>query len=375
MPGKQQDINTSTPQAFPMSRSNLLEYVVSGDWLDTFLPDFVLAFAFFTALVYAVLGRRLGMQRPAIAVSAALGAALSAGLVWWEQVNGLSIRDLGPIAVGFAIIILAGVIYQSIRHVGGNWAGAGIALGACILVGWGVGIDWPVAPEIMQTVAGVTLTVGILAFLLHRKGALGHAHQRPAEFADVRHDMSDLQEDRSISDRLTRGFRNLRKEASNLSQRPQEAGDVMLQLRRMLPSEGWLTQRMARLRAKAHFARKGHIARIEELRGVIGKLPARAKAKTGRELAARFKELNLDERIERLDRLVASNERTIRDLTQQAQAYLGEHNNQKLVDVLKAAEGTQQRCTRLIKLIERTEKKLLTVAKTAARQSNGVSHA
>ena len=78
-----------------MPRSNLLEYVVSADWWDSFLPDFILSFAFFTALIYAVLSRRLGMQRPAIAVSAALGAALSAGLVWWEQANDLSIRNLG----------------------------------------------------------------------------------------------------------------------------------------------------------------------------------------------------------------------------------------------------------------------------------------
>ena len=90
---------------------NPLEYLVFGEWVDTFLPDFVLAFTFFTALTYTVLGRRLGMQRPAIAVSAALGAALSVGLVWWEQANDLSIRNLGPVAVGFAIIMLAGVIY------------------------------------------------------------------------------------------------------------------------------------------------------------------------------------------------------------------------------------------------------------------------
>ena len=358
-----------------MARSNLLEYVVSGDWLDTVLPDFVLSFAFFTALIYAVLGRRLGMQRPAIAVSAALGAALASGLVWWEQANGISIRNLGPIAAGFALIVLAGVIYQSIRHVGGNWAGAGIALGACILVGWAVGIDWPVAPEIMQTVAGATLTVGILAFLLHRRGAIGHMRVPAAEFDGFRHDMSDLTEGRTMSDRLTRGFRHLRQEAGSLFERPQEAGDVMLQLRRMLPAEGWLTERMARLRAKAHYARKGHVARIEDLRDVIGKLPPQGKAKVGKELAARFKELKIDVRIERLDRLVTSTERRVRDLTQEAQALLAKHDHQKLVEVLKAAEKTQHHCSKLISLIERTEKKLLDAAAAAAQQTAKVKDA
>ena len=65
-----------------MAYSNPLEYLVSMDWLDTFLPDFVLAFTFFTALTYAVLGRRVGMQRPAVAVSAALGErGIKAGVI------------------------------------------------------------------------------------------------------------------------------------------------------------------------------------------------------------------------------------------------------------------------------------------------------
>lgn len=358
-----------------MARANVLEYLVSGDWWDTFVPDFVLAFTLFTALIYAVLGRRLGSQRPAIAVAGAMGAALAAGLVWWEQAHGISIRNLGPIAVGFAVILLAGVIYQSIRHVGGNWAGAGIALGACILVGWAVGIDWPGAPEIMQTVAGATLTVGILAFLMHRKGALAHLPLGGGEAADLRHDATDLYEDRTISKRLTRGFRHLRREADNLNERPQDAGDVMLQLRRMLPAEGWLTDRMARLRAKAHLLRKGHISRIQELEATFSKLPGKAKARVAKEIGARLQELKMDERIERLDRLVASTEQRVRGLTKEAQFELENHNYQKLVELLKAAEKTQNHCSRLIKLIERTEKRLLSAAQTAASQTSEASDA
>jgi hypothetical protein len=358
-----------------MPLPNHLERLLYSDWLDSFLPDFVLAFAFFTALIYAVLGRRLGMQRPAVAVSAALGAALAAGLVWWEQVNDLSIRNLGPVAVGFAIIVLAGIIYQSIRGIGGGWAGAGIAIGACLLVGWVVGIDWPVDKEIVQTIAGATLTVGILAFLLHRKGMFGHFQNSPAELADVRHDMIDLSEDRNVSKKLTRGFRQLRDRAGNLFQHPRDAENVMLQLKRILPAEGWLTQRMAKLRARAHFARKGHIARITELQDSIGKLPPQTKHKVARELSTRYKELKIDQRIERLDKTVVAHELRVRNLTRQAQTYLANHDHQKLTEVLKAAQKIQKRCTRLFKLIENTEAKLLATAKHAARQAHRVSHA
>ena len=132
---------------------------------------------------------------------------------------------------------------------------------------------------------------------------------------------------------------------------------------------------MARLRARAHLMRKGSVARIEELREVAGRLPAQSKAKVSRELQARFKELKIEERIERLDKLVATNEKAVRELTRQAQAYLAAHDHQKLTKVLEDAQKTQQRCTKVFKLIERTERNLLATAKAAAQRAREVSHA
>ncbi|MBN2561024.1 MAG: hypothetical protein JXQ75_08850 [Phycisphaerae bacterium] len=347
------------------------------DLFSALLPDFVLSFAFFTAMIYAVLGKRFGQQRPAITIAAALGAALSIGLVWWEQVNDLSIRNLGPIAAGFAIIVLAGVIYQSIRGMGGNWAGAGIAIGACLLVGWIVGIDWPVDRGAVQAVMTVALTVGVIAFLLHRRGFHPHgfsfrSQPAPQEFKDVQHDMRDLDDDRHVAGRMSKGFRRLRREAKALHEHPEDASDIMLQLRRMLPAEGWLTERLARLCEKAHLMQRGHIARIEEIRGDISRLPPQAKRKAASELSARYRELKLDLRIERLDKAAAVNERRVRELTKQAEAYLAEHNHKKLVDVLNDAKKLQGHNARLLKTISRTEARLLTAAKQIAKRPQEV---
>lgn len=127
-----------------MRLGNPFQDLVIGELFETALPDFVLAFAFFTSICFAVLGKRFGHQRPAIAMSATIGFALSVGLVWWEQANDFSIRDLGPIAIGFAVIVIAFVIYNSIRQVGGSWAGAGIAVGATILVAKLLEINVPI---------------------------------------------------------------------------------------------------------------------------------------------------------------------------------------------------------------------------------------
>jgi hypothetical protein len=113
-----------------MRPERLFDNLNLHQWLESLVPDFILSFAFFTSLVYAVLGKRFDHQKPAIAMSVSIGFALSIGLVWWEQANGLSIKNLGPIAIGFAILVLSFVMYQSIKKVGGIWAGAGITIGA-----------------------------------------------------------------------------------------------------------------------------------------------------------------------------------------------------------------------------------------------------
>ena len=337
--------------------------------LDSYLPDFVLAFAFFTSIAYAVLGKRFEQQRPAIAMSATIGFALSIGLVWWEQANRLSVKDLGPIAIGFAILVLAFVMYQSIRQVGGSWAGAGITLGACILMSQLLQFRAPIDPEIIQTVTVVALIIGLLAFLSHTGGhSVRFPHLRP-DLPKVRHDMSDLYRERRLSDRLGKGMRKLRKQSGTLNERPEDAGNVLLQLKRMLPAEGYLTERMAQLRAKAHRIRNGHVARLEETRHVFAKLPTPAKKKAAAQLAARYNQMaGIETRLERLDKAVAENERRIRDLTGQAEQYAAKYNHQKLYETIKAAEKLQHHNSKLFKIIERTEKNLSAVAKNVAKE-------
>jgi hypothetical protein len=342
---------------------NPFEDLGLGQLFETLLPDFVLAFAFFTSVCYAVLGKHFGQQRPAIAMSATFGLALSVGLVWWEQANDFSIKDLGPIAVGFAIIILAFVMYHAIGQVGGSWAGAGIALGASILVAKVLGLKIPLDSEVIQTVMIVALIVGILSFLSHRHYNYPKLQYSRPFVRDIRHDMSDLYRDKRLSNRLGSRLKDLRHKTEKLNEHPEENRDILLQLRRILPAEGWLTQRMAQLRAKAHRIRNGHIARLQETRRLVAKLPASAKKRISAELADRYRRIiGIDTRLQRLDRAVAENERRIYQLTRQAQKYTTQSNPQRLRDALKAAERLQHHNSRLLKIIVRTEEKLTRAA-------------
>ena len=130
---------------------------------------------------------------------------------------------------------------------------------------------------------------------------------------------------------------------------------------------------MAQLRAKAHQIRSGHVARLEETRHTFAKLPTSTKKKASAELAARYNQMvGIETRIDRLDHVVAENERRIRELTEKAQQYTANYDHRKLYEAVKAAERLQHHNSHLIKLIERTEHKLSAIAKGVAKEVNQV---
>ena len=190
-------------------------------------------------------------------MSVSIGLALSIGLVWWEQANNLSIKNLGPIAIGFAIIVLAFVMYQSIKHIGGSWAGAGITLGASILIAKVIGMEIPIDTEIIQSITITALVIGIFAFLMH---STPHGVRLPSSTfkpPDTETDMTRLFRDRHLSNDLSKKMKKVRKKAKSLNEHPEDAGNIQLQIKRMLPAQGYLTERMAQLRTKAHQIRNG----------------------------------------------------------------------------------------------------------------------
>lgn len=347
-----------------------------GELLQTLLPDFVLAVVFFTALCYAILGRRFEHhQRPAVAISTVIGISLAVGLVWWEQQHGYSIRDLGPFAVALAIIFLGLAVYKAFRLAGGTIAGTGIAIGVAILIAWLLQVEWPVAQEMIQTIAGAAIIIGLIAFLAHHRHHASPSVRYAPRPVKVKHDAGNLYDNQYVSQKLRRGFRELKKRSANLTEHPKDAENITLQLRRMLPAEGWLTQRMAQLREKAYRIRKGHVARIEQIRETFPRMSTEQRKQASKELIAQYQSLKLDVRLDRLDRTVAANEKRIRELTRSAQEYAGKYAHRHLYETFKKAERLQAHNAKLLQLIDHSEKKLADLAQKVAKQSGEVDGA
>jgi hypothetical protein len=279
------------------------------------------------------------------------------------------------VAVGFASIVLGLIMFEAIRQTGGSWSGAGIALGASILVATLLGLDWPFASELIALAAVIAIVAGVLAFLSHSHRRIPAACFAPpstrGESSEVRHDMTNLYEDGRVGDWLRQRFGQVREQADALPKRPEGAAAVMVELQRLLPAEGWLTEQLARLRAKAHAARNGHVARIAELHRALGSLPPDRKKQAADELAARYAELHFDKRLERLDRAVAENERRIRVLTQEAEQALVRSDFRALLGLLDKAGKLQAHNGELFQAINRTEQNLAGAIEGIARAVPG----
>jgi hypothetical protein len=339
--------------------------------LSSYMPDLVLAFTFFTALSYAVLGKKIDKQRAAIAASAAIGFALSIGLVGWETTNDISIKDLGPIAVGFAIIFIAFVMYHAIKNVGGSWAGAGITFGACVFIAQLLKLNMLLDPNLLQAIMAITLLVGILTFLSHTQRNRSFLSNIIPSRSIAPPNMTRLYRERHLSKNIEKNMWHLRKESSLLHEHPRDAENIILQIQRMLPAEGYLMEKMAQLRDKAHRVKNGHIARLEETQQIFANLPIDIKKKASQQLIARYRQLiDFDAKLEQLDKAAAENERAIRQLTAESKDAAAHMNYQKLAHTLEAAQKLQRRNSSLFKVIDRTEQTLTALAKKTADEVN-----
>ena len=358
-----------------MNPANPFSRLAIDRMFDMLLPDLLIALVFFTALIYTVLSKHFGRQRTAVAMSAAMGLALATGLVWWENQRGWSVRQLGPVAVTLLIVMLAGVVYRAVGRIGGFWAGAGIALGLSMLIARILGLDWTISPGVLQSVAAAALIVGFVALVVHVHFRL---HPVPAvayfgntEMADLRHGLQDVRKNRQVARSVWDGIRRLRKDSELLGNHPADARDTAAQIRRMLPAEGWLTERMTRLRAKADRVRKGHVRRIDELRHVMRRLPAEARRQAARELTDRYRQLRLDGKLARLEKDVGNNERTLTLLTSQAEAALARCDYRRLTKLLESAERLQGKNTRVFGTIDHIEQRLAKIARRVAQEMAG----
>ena len=299
-----------------MEPENFLFGISVAGLFETHLVDFVLALIFFTALAYGILSPRFGHHRSSIVVSGSVGLALSIGLVWWEQSAKVSVRNLGPVAVVFIILLLATVMFQAIRKVGGAWAAGGVGIGMSLVMSKILGIRWPIDEVVVQSITIAALVIGVLAFIFrfHHKDASDWVapHFAARDLASIKHDMSDLYRDRHIHENISHNLRQLRERTNLAPANPDEAENIVFQIRRILSSEDWLTRRLAALRKRAKAMRDGHLNRIEELQHLKKRLPPRAKKQLANELKARYNELQFETKLEGLANTLAKMNSTLK---------------------------------------------------------------
>ena len=340
---------------------------------DSLLLDFSLAFVFFVALCYGVLKPRFGEHRSVVAMVVTIALALAIGLVWWEREHGWSVRDLGPLALLLVLVLLAAVLWRSLR--GHGWALAAVlAVVLLSALAWITPWAWPEAVALIQTLLGTIVVLGLLAFLwkLEDRGPR-RSVRAPARVqrAEVSRRRTETEKGRRVGEWIGQSLERARRQAKAAENNPRERTDVLLQIRRMLPAEGWLTERRARLREQAHLGRNGHIARRKEARDEVRHMTVPERKRASEQLAVRYRALvGIDTRLERLDHAVAECEKRIRQVTQEAEEAVARNEFPRVHKLLKYAEALQKHNSQLFKQIDQAEQVLGEIVRDVVRRTS-----
>lgn len=362
---------------------------------DGILIDFAIALVFFTALSFAVLYRRFEHKRSAAVMSAALGTALAIGLAAWELRSGLRIADLGPIAAGLGMVMIALVIYHAIKRVGGSWSGGLTALGATLLIGQVLGV--PGLQQVVNGVLGPLLAIGLIvggvSLLMIKHSTIfkegvpaqgitawrmqqaprlrPEAQALPVEAEPLTqaveervHAIDDMQR---LSQRFDEHLELAEHNARQLPAQPQLAALLRRQLAALLPESQVITQRLADLRAKTQMLRMGHLAKIRRLAPQVPKLPPETARVASTQLREAYREARLQERIERLDQAAVHAEKEIAGVVVKINQLLDAGRYDQAADMLHNTEKLARQVTRLLKQIEKDEQKVLALAVKATR--------
>jgi hypothetical protein len=316
----------------------------------------MIAFTLFTSLSFAVLAGRLGNRRSAAAASSALGLALATGLLWWESVNNFSLLALGPVAVGFAAVVIATVIFGVFRRIGGSVPAAFLSLGSCLLIAWSAGLDWLIDSDIVAFITLVMIITGLYMIISYQKGL---NFSQNSDFKKIRNDLEAENQSTRLGNKIQDEISSLYRDSSQLENDPQAAKQLQRRIEKILPQAEALTDKMAELRRKAFLVKNGDLNKLKQLRIFLNKTPPNQRSRVLARIKETYKQLNFDQRIERLDYAVAETEKQIRETLNLSIQKINQSDIQGLNKLLKEAEKLQRHNAKLLSAIQRSENKLL----------------
>lgn len=366
-------------------------------WLlpgNGYLIDFLIALVFFTAVVYAVLGRRLGHRRAAAAASAAMGFALSLALIAWEVQTGRRIADLGPIAVGLAVIVLALVVYHTMRQIGGRWAGVLTAVGAAALIGQVLSVPGlsGLLNGVVLPLAGIGLMTAGLIRLMHdrharspnqaaadaswrndqfarsRNPSIQQSIEEQRELEDTKQQVHAIDDIHRITGRIEQALSHAARLGKELPAQPELARLIRQQLDTLLPASQEITRRLAQLRAHTELMRRGHLGKIRRLVPQVPKLDPPASRAASQQIRDLYKQCNLDQRLDRLDQAAVMTQQRITQTVEQVRQLLDAGRYQDAASSLHRAEHLGRQARKLIDQIDYQQKRVLALAIDAAKQ-------
>lgn len=313
-------------------------------------------------------------------------------MVAWEINSGWRIADLGPIAAGFALIIIAAVVYYAMQKVGGRWAGVLTALGAAALIGQVLSLPGlsGLFHGVLLPLAGIGLLAAGVMRLMHHQQSFSPLRSAPfdvplqsplassptynsaqapvdevRESQDQVHAIDDVHR---LADRIERSLSDAERWGRALPAQPDLAKLIRQHLATLLPATQDITRRLAQLRAHTERVRLGHLAKIRRIAPQVPRLDPLAARAASQRLRDLYREARLGERIDRLDRAAVLAEQQITQTLQAVDQLLDAARYDEAASRLHQAARLGKQTRKLIHQIEKQQKHVLALAIDSARQ-------
>lgn len=340
------------------------------------LFEFLILFTFFLSLMFSIFQKRFENRRSLAGISISTSLALSIGLLTWLNRQGYSMQNLGLIAIMIIIAFIGTIIYKLIKNSGHS----GIAILTIILLVMPV-ISRSYLQIDYQMIFDLILfgwLIVIIWLLTKNVASYGTVHlPSNPNTGKIDYDTEETDDQikrlyryRGLSKKITENLRKLKKPSELLGDKNKQSTDLLIQLHRILPEQGFMTERMAELRKTAYQVRNGHIARMNETKKLCHQIPAWQARKISRLMIEHYrKQTNLEKRLERLESLVTATEKQNRQLIAYAKKCVRTQNYKEFDQVIHKAKKLQSHVTHIINAIIRTEKKLSAIAHKIAKDN------
>jgi len=381
-----------------------MRHIDIEDFYDNYheMIDLVIFFVIFTGVSQAVFRKRFP-GNPGKAMSVAIGLALSFSLVIAEHYTGFSLKSLGTIAGTILILLLAAMIYYTLRMFGVGSVAAGAT--AIIITYLSLRTTTPQTYNWMQAnqiapwidlLLIITLIIGFLKLtqtvaspknipLRKAEPQLQNKNPNREPVPLFKKDAQELKNEKwAIKNNLRKNTKKGQKDEKNVTKKlyhilgllrtqkltPETRKQIQQDLRRISTRENDLQKRLNRIQEIDQKLKHFDLEEFDTLKRQCDQLDEEGRKRLRQLIQQEREKIGAEERVQELQEKISQQDQIFRRNINQTISLLNQGKNPEATQSIKEAISLDQQTDYLWDKLKRLEKALLNITKKELRELN-----